>query len=84
MFMLQTNHLTLQNSGCYILTLFNWDKWDIFKNVKGALSSLRHFLVHETSLKKMKNAFYFTSKTLFVLKILKFLSCPFGYVAKQG
>ena len=42
------------------------------------------FLASEHPLKKMKNAFYFTSKTLFVLKILKFLSCPFGHVAKQG
>ena len=31
----------------------------------------------------MKNAFYFTSKALFVLKIFKFLSLLFGYVAKR-
>ena len=31
----------------------------------------------------MKNAFYFTSKALFVLKIFKFLSLLFGNVAKQ-
>ena len=31
----------------------------------------------------MKNAFYFTSKTLFILKIFKFLSWRFGQVAKQ-
>ena len=31
----------------------------------------------------MKNAFYFTSKALFVLKIFQFLSWIFGYVAKQ-
>ena len=30
----------------------------------------------------MKNAFYFTSKALFVLKIFKFLSWFFGHVAK--
>ena len=30
----------------------------------------------------MKNAFYFTSKALFVLKILKFLSWLFRHVAK--
>ena len=30
----------------------------------------------------MKNAFYFTSKALFVLKIFKFLSWLFGHVAK--
>ena len=42
----------------------------------GALSSLRH-------LKIMKNAFYFTSKSLLVLKIFKFLSWHFGHVAKR-
>ena len=30
----------------------------------------------------MKNAFYFTSKALFVLKIFKFLSRLFGHVLK--
>ena len=42
--------------------------------VKGALSSLRQFLAIESPLKRMKNAFYFTSKALFFLKIFKFLS----------
>ena len=41
---------------------------------KGALSDLRQFLATDSSLKMMKNAFYFTSKALFVLKIYKFLS----------
>ena len=31
----------------------------------------------------MKNAFYFTSKALFVLKIFKFLSWLFEHVAKR-
>ena len=31
----------------------------------------------------MKNAFYLTSKALFVLKIFKFLSWLFGYVEKR-
>ena len=31
----------------------------------------------------MKNAFYFTLKGLFVLKIFKFLSSFFGHVEKQ-
>ena len=44
------------------------------KIVKGALSSLRQFLTAESPLKMMKNAFYITSKALFVLKIFKFLS----------
>ena len=41
---------------------------------KGALYSLRQFLAIESPLKMMKNAFHFTSKALFVLKIFKFLS----------
>ena len=35
---------------------------------------------NENPLKIMKNAFYFTLKTLFVLKIFKFLSGDFGHV----
>ena len=31
----------------------------------------------------MKNAFYFTSKALFVLKIFMFLSLLFGHVEKR-
>ena len=38
------------------------------------LSGLRQVLATESPLKVMKNAFYFTSKALFVLKILKFLA----------
>ena len=41
---------------------------------KVALSGLRQFLPTESSLKIMKNAFYFTSKPFFVLKIFNFLS----------
>ena len=51
--------------------------------VKGALSGLRQFLAAESPLKMMKNAFYFTSKALFLLKIFKFLSWLFGHVAKR-
>ena len=42
--------------------------------VKGALSGLRQFLAPGSSLKAVKNAFYFTLKALFVLKIFTFLS----------
>ena len=42
--------------------------------VKGALSGLRQFLAAESPLQMMKNAFYFMSKALFVLKIFKILS----------
>ena len=41
---------------------------------KGALSCLRQFLATKSALKLIKNAFYFTLKALFVLKIFKFLS----------
>ena len=42
---------------------------------------IRQFLVNESALKLMKNAF--TLKALFVLKIFKFLSWIFGHVEKQ-
>ena len=41
---------------------------------KGALSGLMQFLATESPLKIMKNAFYFNSKALFLLKIFKFSS----------
>ena len=44
------------------------------KVFKGVLSGLRQVLATESPLKMMKNAFYFTSKALFVLKIFKFFS----------
>ena len=50
---------------------------------KGELSGQRQFLAIESPLKMMKNAFYFTSKALFVLKIFMFLSCFFGRVTKR-
>ena len=53
-------------------------------NIKDALSSLRQFLATESPLKLMKNTFYFTLKTLFVLKIFKFLSSLFGHVEKKA
>ena len=41
--------------------------------IKGALSGLRRFLATESPLKMMKNAFCFSVKALFFLKIFKFL-----------
>ena len=55
----------------------------VFAGFKGALSGLKQILAIESPLKMMKNAFYFTSKALFVLKIFKFLSRLFGPVAKR-
>ena len=40
---------------------------------KGKLSGLRQFLATKSTFKMMKNAFYFTSKALIILKIFKFL-----------
>ena len=54
-----------------------------FVMLKGAFSCLRWFLATGSPLKMIKNAFYFTSKAFFVLKIFEFLSLLFGRVAKQ-
>ena len=43
------------------------------KIFKGALSGLKKFLANEIHLKMMKNTFYFTLESLFVLKIFNFL-----------
>ena len=51
--------------------------------LKDAFSGLRQFLAAESPLKIMKNAFYFTSKAHFVLKIFKVLSWHFGHVVKR-
>ena len=51
-----------------------------FKNyVKGVFSGLGQLLSNESSL-KMKNAFYFTLKAVFVLKIFRILPWLFGDV----
>ena len=51
--------------------------------MKGALAGLRQFLAVECSLKMMKNAFYFTPKALFILKIFEFLLWVLCHVTKQ-
>ena len=45
---------------------------------KGALSGLRQFLAIERTLKMIKNAFYFISNAIFILKIFKYFSLLFG------
>ena len=51
------------------------DSWTLmYCRFKGALSGLQQILTTESLLKMMKNAFYFNSKAVFVLKVLKFLS----------
>ena len=65
-----------------IIPVFSTTKKKELK-LKGALSGLRQFWATESPLQTMKNAFYFTLKALFVLKIFKFLSWLFGHVEKQ-
>ena len=59
-------------------TIFRSQIWDNFQ-----ISDLRQFLAAKSPLKMMKNAFYFMSKALFVLKIFKFFPLYFGRVAKR-
>ena len=49
---------------------------------KDTLSGLRQFLAAKIPLKMIKNAFYFTSKAIFVLNIFTFLSWLFSHAAK--
>ena len=44
---------------------------------------MRQFLTTASSLKLIRNSFYFTSKAPFVLKIFKFLSSIFSRVEKR-
>ena len=52
--------------------------------LKGAIQVLGQFLITGSTSKIMKNAFYFTLKARFVLKIFKFLSWLFGHVEKTA
>ena len=62
---------------------FSWLLSYFSSTVKGALAGLRQFLTTGSSLKMMKNTFYFSLKALFVLKIFKLLSWRFSHVEKQ-
>ena len=66
-------HTDVNNTLMYmiILSIDHSNQSEIFK---GALSGLRQLLATESSLKMIKNAFYFTLKALFILKIFQFLS----------
>ena len=57
---------------------------NLITEFKGALQGLRQFLITESLLKMMKNAFCFTLKALLVFKILKFLSSLFGHVEETA
>ena len=52
----------------------------------GLLLSIKTYFIcfKESPLKMMKNAFYFILKSIFILKILKFLSWLFGNVDKTA
>ena len=66
------------------MTIFTAPKQREISYLKGTLSDLTPFLAAENPLKMMKNVFFFfTSKTLFVFKIFKFLSWVFGHIAKR-
>ena len=67
------NTLSFQSLKCVISQIKYIEETMSENDVKGALSSLRQFLAIGSPLKMMKNAFYFTSKALLVLKIFKFL-----------
>ena len=54
-----------------LVQVFSFELCEI---LKATPSSLRQFLTMESLLKMMKNAFYFTLKAFFVLKIFRFLS----------
>ena len=68
--------------GLFILYKFQqlnkMNKFGLYRDdelavVKGALSRLRQLSATGSPLEIMKNAFYFTSKAIFVLKIFNFL-----------
>ena len=65
--------LTESNAGGTLLYIANHLSHKRYTDLKGTLSDLRQILATESPLKVMKNAFYFTSKALFVLKIFKCL-----------
>ena len=60
-----------------------WSGLNWTEDLEGALSGLRQLLSTESHLKMMKNAFYFTWKAFFLLKIFKFLSWLFSHVEKR-
>ena len=93
-FLIGTVALTQINASLFIRTGTKNNAWIIsiskmkealqLKYVpKSALLGLRQFWRTESRLKMMKNAFYFTSKALFVHKIFQFLSGLFGHVQNR-
>ena len=70
-----------------------WIAWQIFQKTKISYPLMRtrtyqtltwrQFLVTESLLKMMKNAFYFTLKSPFILEVFRFLFLLFGHVRKR-
>ena len=56
---------------------------ELHEEIKDAVSGLRKFLATESPFKMMRNAFCFTSKPLFLLKIFRFLSWFFVDVTER-
>ena len=66
-------HLAYEFSANVFLMLYS---------IKVGLSPSKKICFNDSPSKMMKNAFYFILKALFVLKIFRFLSWPFGHVGK--
>ena len=67
------------------MRFFNQVREENFCKVRLSSSKKNCFIsFNESSLKKMKNIFYFILKAFFVLKIFKLLSWLFGHVEKTA
>ena len=71
--------------GCFVICIYYIDSVTSV-TFYGLSPSKKNFVIFfiESLLKLMANAFYFTFKALFILKIFQFLSLPFGHVRKMG
>ena len=56
--------------------------WSVFNVGLSPFKNICVIRLIESPLKMIKNAFYFTLKALFILKIFKFLSWLFGHISK--
>ena len=70
----------LWNSECRYVCSTNFR---FLMKLKGPFLGLRQFLLIESPLKMMKNAFHFIWKALFIFEIFTFFSWLFGYVVKR-
>ena len=75
----QRRLLSFADEGFFSQTLFN-----CLKSESNLPKKIVFICFNYSPSKMMKNAFYFILKALFVLKIFKFLSLPFGHVEKTA